>query len=230
MSTQLAAPIAVWTSLSSDGATLTVNWTDPNGAALVGNFTVTFFSASHPPYPPTPSTTSGYATSLAIPAQTAANAPTPAALSASYSANVVANPTNTAQYSSSQAGRQIFAQTGAALAITVGGTQFNLLPDPGGSGVYRLATTPATTISLADLTTFAGASGVASTNVPQRWPNDSPILGTLTLSKLAVYPPLGLFELGISQSFGAQSWTPFHGFSVNQVALSVLRSDGIHLS
>jgi len=228
MPTPLAAPITVWSALSADGQTLTVNWTDPNGAALVSNFTVTFQSATQPPYTPNPSVTSGYATSLAIPTQVAANAPPLSALSSSYIAAVVANPVNAAQYSPSQPGLQIYAQTNTSLALTVGGKQFTLLPDPSGSGVYRLATSPSTTVTLADITNFVGANGLAASAVPQSWPNNNAILGTLTLSKLAVYPILALFELDISYALAPPGWGPFPGFSVNQVSLSVLRSDGVH--
>jgi hypothetical protein len=47
---------------------LTVNWTDPNGSALVSNFTVTFQpQGAQSFYTANPCVTPGYASSLAIP-------------------------------------------------------------------------------------------------------------------------------------------------------------------
>lgn len=224
----LAAPITVWTSLDSTGTSLTTNWTDPNGPALVSNFSVTFQSrGTKPAFTPNPSATSNYATSLTIPAQS--GQPSVSDLAANYIANVTANPANATANTASSPGQQIFAFSNSAVTLTLAGRQFTLTPSAANPGVYTLSPLPSgATFSLADITAFAGLNGIAAANVPQTLPNGTPITGTLSLSKLAVNPVLGLFDVAASLSLGTAGWSLFPGFSINQIALNVQRTDGVH--
>jgi hypothetical protein len=224
MTTPLAAPTAVASSLT--GTTVTVTWQDPNATSIVSNFTVTFVGKNgQGTYTPPNSTTTGHVLTLAV-AAPATGTPTLSELASGYAANVVANPANPANYSASPPGLQIYWTAALSLTLTVGSQSFTLSTNSVNNGIYRLPVSTAAplTVTYQDVVTFAGRIGVS--DVPTAWPNGTPINqnDSLSISKLVVDTKHGLFALDIAFTM---NYSPFTGLTFNSVGLSVQRTDGV---
>jgi hypothetical protein len=233
--TPLATPFNVTTALSPDKSKITVKWDDKNAATDVSKYDVSFLAKDTllPFVPPTatvgvdtPTGTGTISHSVdIIPA--AGTSPTAAELESKYVAQVIARAKDTTTHSDSAPGLQVYWDSNLSLIVQVGSHSFTLTKASSLSGVYRLpvSRTNPFTITLDDVKSFADAVGVGSNNVPTSWPNGDPITGGLSLYKLAVDTDRKLMALDIAFTL---NFTPIPGLTVQEVGLSVVRTDGVN--
>lgn len=232
MPTPLLSPTDVTASAPANATAVTVTWIDPNPAGLPASAGKYSFIASivnrdglTPLSTPISATVAAGTLTVDLPFGTGAGAPTSADFPSKYVVQVVAHATDAA-FADSPPGVQVYWDSNVALVIQVGSQTFTLTRSSSLSGVYRLPVSPdnALNIALSDLQSFASTVGVT---LPTKWPDGSDINAGLSVSKLAVDTTRKLFAMNIS--FAINFSVPLvPGLTINSVALSVARTDGVH--
>jgi hypothetical protein len=224
--TPLLMPTTVTSSVADN--VITVTWDDTNPAATVANFAVTFLAKDTLAiYTPPTTTTVGDVKTLAITIPPGST-PSAATLADGYIARVIAKaPSNSTTIADSAAGLQIYWESDLSLVVTVGSHEFTLTKASTASGIYRLPVSrdAPITITLDDIKSFADTVGIGASKVPTKWPNGDPITGSLNLYKLAVDTDRKLFALDIAFTL---NFSPIPGLTINEVGLSVLRTNGVN--
>lgn len=216
--------------MPDDHSKITVQWDyDPPADKALANttFEVSFLAKdTQAVFIPTPATTAAGTMTLEI--TPAANThPTAEELGTNYSAQVIAK--GDASHANSPAGLQVYWVIGLSLIVVVGGHSFTLTKPTGTGrgGVYRLpvSRTNPFTLTLEDVQEFADALHIGRDKVPTHWPNGAAITSGLSLYKLAVDTDNKLFALDIAFTV---EFEPVPGLTIQEVGLSVLRTDGVH--
>lgn len=235
MPNPLAAPFNVTTSKTAE-TIIKIAWDDKNDAAKVLKPDIAFLKKDTlERFTPPPNTVSAQSagvrrddgtTPYTIEVTRDGTAPTAADLASSYIAQVVNKPA-TDQDSASEPGLQAYWDANMWLTVKVGDHTFTLSRGSASGGIYRLPVSKANPfiITLKDVQDFAQAVGVGRENVPTKWPNGNPITGDLRLYKLAVDTDrkLAALEIAFVLDFEAVP-----GLRVEEVGLSVVRTDGLH--
>lgn len=221
--TQLHAPTNVRSTLSADKTKVTVAWDSDNADGT--RYEVSFLAKDTLEVFTPPNSTVTAKTLDVVPQS--GTSPTAEDLAKNYIARVIAKGDGTTT-SDSTPGLQIYWDVGLSLIVVVGGHSFTLTkPSGSAGGIYRLPVSrddPAM-ITLDDVKAFAGAVGMSPSDVPTHWPNGDLITGSLKVYKLAVDTTRKLFALDIAFSL---QFTPFTGLTIEEVGLTVVRTDGVH--
>lgn len=235
MPTPLAAPFNVATTKTNDN-TIKVTWDDRNDSAKVSKRDISFLKKDTLA-PFVPKTVGGISTGetkdgvtpCSVEITRDGTAPTAADLASLYIARVVDKPAAAdTDNSDSEPGLQIYWDANLSLTVQVGSHTFTLTKGSAPGGIYRLPVSRENPfrITLSDVQEFADAVGVGRDKVPTRWPDGSEITGSLNLYKLAVDTERKLAALDIAFEL---NFSPVPGLRVQEVGLSVVRTDGAHV-
>jgi hypothetical protein len=221
MATPLSAPTNV--NAQTNGNKITVSWQDSNPAANVANYAISFLAKDTlTPLTDPVATADVGKTTVDIP-RTAGATPSAADLGSKYIAQVVAKAKGT-DVSDSAPGLEAYWDVNLSLNIKLGSRSLTLTKSSTVSGIYRLpvAVDDPLKITMDDVSNFAKSLSI---DVPTKWPDGSPITGSLNVSKLAVDIDRKLFAMDISVTL--PNFSPIPGLSIESVGLNLVRTDGI---
>jgi hypothetical protein len=234
MATPLVAPFNVTTEKTND-KTIKITWDDKNASVKVSEYKISFLKkdTKAPFVPdnvgrPLPGRSKDGTTSYSVEITRDGETPTAADLASSYLAQVVDKSADPAADSDSEPGVQPYWEVNPSLTLKVGSRSFTLTKGSGPGGIYRLPVSrdDPFTITIKDVQDLAEATGIGRDNVPTRWPDGSEITddNSLNIYKLAVDVDRKLVDLEIAFML---NFTLIKGLTVQEVGLSVLRTDGV---
>ena len=229
---KLNTPINIET--TKDANVVTVTWEATN-QPNVKEFEITFLNRSdHSIFKPSPNTVAAAPADGIKTRYTFSFTPTQPSsdlLKTTFLGRVIATPTEPPTNLASDPGLETFWDANLSLTIEVRSRTFTLTSSQADSSVYRLpvSETDPLTITAKEVMDFVadiGALAGIPLTVPTKFPDGSPISGTLNISKLAVDTKLRLFAMNVNIVIPS-SFNPIPGLKFKEVGLAVLRTNGM---